>query len=107
MKLCPALARTLFAACAVAQSEDEFDRAYRLAGRKGRFDCHALGYDYVGASFRAIDQRYRLEPQSRMQLADVIRAASRGHWTERFDLWPQLHFTPDELTRLVNWVLMQ
>jgi len=107
MKICIALACALIPAFALAQSEDEFDRGYRLAAKKGCFDCHALGTDYVGPSFRAIAERYRLQPESRTQVADVIRSGSRGHWGERFNMWPQVNFTPDELTRLVNWVLMQ
>jgi cytochrome c len=91
----------------MAQPQDEFDRGLQLAAKKGCFDCHALGHDYVGPSFGAIAERYRLQPESRTRLADVIRSGSRGHWGERFNMWPQVHFTPDEITRLVDWVLMQ
>jgi cytochrome c len=107
MKICIALVCSLLAAGASAQTEDAFDRGYALAGKKGCFECHALGRDYVGPSFRAIAERYRMQPESRAQLAETIRSGSRGHWGERFNMWPQVHFTEAELTRLVDWVLMQ
>jgi cytochrome c len=90
-----------------AAAEDDFDRGYALAGEKGCFDCHALGHDYVGPSFRSVAERYRLDPEARAELASVIEAGSRGHWGERFEMWPQVHFTRDQLQRLVDWVLMQ
>jgi cytochrome c len=97
----------LFASSVVAAPEDEFDRGYALAEKKGCLDCHALGHDYVGPSFRSIAERYRHDPEARAQLAGVIQAGSRGHWGERFNMWPSVHLTAEELQRLVNWVLMQ
>jgi cytochrome c len=96
-----------FATSVVAAPEDEFDRGYALAEKKGCLDCHALGHDYVGPSFSSIAERYRHDPEARVQLAGVIQAGSRGHWGERFSMWPPVHLAPDELQRLVNWVLMQ
>ena len=83
------------------------DRGYALAEKKGCLDCHALGHDYVGPSFSSIAEHYRHDPEARVQLAGVIQAGSRGHWGERFNMWPPVHLAPDELQRLVNWVLMQ
>lgn len=92
---------------ALAAEDNDYDRGYRLAGEKGCFECHAIGHDYVGPSFRAIAERYRFDIESRAQLPGVIQAGSRGHWGERFNMWPQVHFTQAELQRLVDWVLAQ
>jgi len=90
-----------------ADAEDDFDRGYALAGEKGCFDCHALGHDYVGPSFRSLAERYRHDPEARARLPSVIEAGSRGHWGERFHMWPQVHLTHEQIQRLVDWVLMQ
>jgi cytochrome c len=106
MKICVALILALLVSAALAQP-DEFDRGYALAAKKGCLDCHALGYAYVGPSFTSIADHYRHDPEAPGQIAEVIQAGSRGHWGERFNMWPQVHVTPDELQRLVRWVLMQ
>lgn len=90
-----------------AAAEDDFDRGYALASEKGCLDCHALGHDYVGPSFSSIAQRHRYDPEARAQLASVIEAGSRGHWGERFHMWPQVRLTREQIQRLVDWVLMQ
>lgn len=46
-------------------------------------------------------------PKRASRLAGVIQAGSRGHRGERFNMWPPVHLAPDELQRLMNWVLMQ
>ena len=48
---------------ALAGVGEDFDRGYELAGTKGCLDCHALSYAYIGPSFRALAERYRLEPR--------------------------------------------
>jgi cytochrome c len=107
MKIWPALICASLATSALAQPEDEFERGFALAAKKGCLDCHALGHAYVGPSFISIAEHYRHDPEAPGQIADVIQAGSRGHWGERFNMWPQVHLTPEELQRLVRWVLMQ
>jgi cytochrome c len=88
-------------------ADDWWERGYRLAGEKGCFECHAIGHDYVGPSFRSVAERHRLSPETRAELADVVRAGSRGHWGERFEMWPQVHLREDEVQLLVDWVMAQ
>ena len=102
-------ALAIIAGCAwrCAGADDTWDRGYRLAQQKGCFECHAIGYDYVGPSFRSVAERHRLNPETRSHLADIIRAGSRGHWGERFEMWPQVHLREDEVQLLVDWVVSQ
>ena len=90
-----------------AAADDIAERGYQLALNKGCFECHTVGRDYVGPSFRSVAERYRLNPQTRYELADVIRAGSRGHWGERFEMWPQVRLREDEVELLVDWVISQ
>ena len=90
-----------------AGADDIPDRGYQLATNKGCFECHTVGRDYVGPSFRSVAERYRLNPETRSDLADVIRAGSRGHWGERFEMWPQVHLHEDEVQLLIDWVVSQ
>jgi cytochrome c len=101
------LAGTLFLVSTAAAPADDFDRGYALALKKGCFECHTLGSNYVGPSFHALAERYRFDPEARVQLPDIIRAGSKGHWGERFNMWPQVRLTDDEVKLLVDWVLSQ
>jgi cytochrome c len=102
-------ALTVIASCVSlrAGADDSWERGYRLAGEKGCFECHAIGHDYIGPSFRSVAERHRLNPETRSQLADVIRAGSVGHWGERFEMWPQVHLREDQVQLLVDWVVSQ
>ena len=91
----------------VFAQQNDLDPGYLLAGEKGCFECHAPGYDYVGPSFRSLAERYRFDPEARAQLPSVLQAGSRGHWGGRFEMRPQIHLTPEQLQRLVDWVLAQ
>jgi cytochrome c len=101
------LAAIALPALAVAGPSDDFDRGYKLANTKGCFDCHALGYSYIGPSFSAIAQRYRRNPEYRERLPYVIRGGSAGHWGERYVMWPQVRLSDAEVRQLVDWVLSQ
>jgi cytochrome c len=90
-----------------AIAEDDVARGYALAGEKGCFDCHTMSYTYVGPSFRALAERYRLDPDARAQLPGIVRAGSRGHWGERFAMRPQIHLTDEQVNVLIDWMLSQ
>jgi cytochrome c len=92
---------------ALAGAGEDFDRGYELAGTKGCLECHALSYAYIGPSFRALAERYRLDPDYRARLPYIIRGGSAGHWGERFVMWPQPHLTNEEMKVLVDWVVSQ
>jgi cytochrome c len=102
-----ALTTVLCCALPHAAADDAWERAYRLAEKKGCFECHAVGYDYVGPSFRSIAERHRYNPETRSALSDVIRAGSRGHWGERFEMWPPVRLRDDEVQLLLDWVISQ
>ena len=101
------LAAAVIPIVAAAGPAEDFDRGYDLALEKGCFDCHALGYQDVGPSFRAIAKRYRFDPEHRARLPYVIRGGSIGHWGERFAMWPQRQLSDEEVRILVDWVLSQ
>ncbi len=101
--LAAAVAPTL----ALAGAGEDFDRGYELAGTKGCLECHALSYRYIGPSFRAIAETYRLDPDYRRRLPYIIRGGSAGHWGERFVMWPQPQLTDQEMKLLVDWILSQ
>jgi cytochrome c len=82
-------------------------RGYALAAEKGCFECHAMSYGYIGPSFRALAERYRLDPETRAQLPEIVRAGSRGHWGERFAMRPQIHLTDEQVVVLIDWMLSQ
>ncbi|HTS52142.1 MAG TPA: c-type cytochrome [Burkholderiales bacterium] len=90
-----------------ANAEDEVARGYALAGEKGCFECHTMSYAYIGPSFRALAERYRLDPDTRAQLPGIIRAGSRGHWGERFAMRPRTHLTDEQVNALIDWILSQ
>ena len=100
-------AGALLSMFALAGPADQFDRGYQLAQSKGCFECHALGYRDVGPSFRAIAQRYHLDPEHVDRLPCIIRGGSAGHWGERFVMWPQTPLTDEEVNELVAWILSQ
>jgi cytochrome c len=91
----------------LAGTGEDFDRGYELAGTKGCLECHALGHSYIGPSFRALAERYRLDPGYRATLPDIVRSGSERHWGERFIMWPQPQLTNDEMRLLVEWILSQ
>ena len=101
------LAFAAMATFALAGAGEDFDRGYALVGTKGCLQCHALSYTYIGPSFRALAERYRLDPEYRARLPDIIRSGSVGHWGERFDMWPQPHLTHEEMKAVVDWILSQ
>jgi cytochrome c len=101
--LAAAVAPTL----ALAAASEDFDRGYELAGTKGCLECHALSYRYIGPSFRALAETYRLDPAYRAKLPYIIRGGSAGHWGERFVMWPQQQLTDEEMKLLVDWILSQ
>jgi cytochrome c len=101
--LAAAVAPTL----ALAGAGEDFDRGYELAGTKGCLECHALSYRYIGPSFRALAETYRLDPDYRRRLPYIIRGGSAGHWGERFVMWPQPQLTDQEMKLLVDWILSQ
>jgi cytochrome c len=96
----------VFASASIAENSDA-TRAYALAGEKGCFECHTLSYGYIGPSFRALAERYRLDPAARAQLPGIVRAGSRGHWGERFAMQPQIHLTDEQVKVLADWMLSQ
>jgi cytochrome c len=96
----------VFASVAVAE-ENDAARGYTLAGEKGCFECHTMSYAYIGPPFRALAERYRLDPDARAQLPEIIRAGSRGHWGERFAMRPQVHLTDEQVDVLIDWMLSQ
>lgn len=96
-----------FALAALAGAGEDYDRGYALAREKGCFDCHQLGSQDVGPSFRAIARHYRFDELGRLTLPTVIRGGSIGHWGERFAMWPQRQVSAEEARRLTEWVLSQ
>jgi cytochrome c len=92
---------------APAGAGEDFTRGYELVGSKGCLECHALSYAYIGPSFRALAESYRLDPESRVRLPEVILGGSVGHWGERFAMRPQPQLTNEQMKMLVDWILSQ
>src|SRR5205814_8888681 len=91
------IAVTLMPLSAAGAMSDWFEGGHQLAAEKGCLDCHTLGRDDAGPSFRAIARRYQFRPDHKRQLPKVIRGGSAGHWGDRFVMWPQPHLNDDEV----------
>ena len=78
-----------------------------LADKEGCYECHAVGRTVVGPAFTQIAAKYRFDPSAKQTLADVIRLGGRGHWGERFNMWPHGDLTDTQAEALAEWVLEQ
>lgn len=101
------LAAAVTATFPPAGAGEDFTRGYELVGSKGCLECHALSYAYIGPSFRALAESYRLDPEYRARLPEVILGGSVGHWGERFAMRPQSQLTNEQMKMLVDWILSQ
>jgi len=91
----------------LARAGEDFSRGYELVGSRGCLECHALSYAYIGPSFRALAESYRLDPEYRARLPAIIRGGSIGHWGERFAMRPQPQPTNEQMKIIVDWILSQ
>lgn len=82
-------------------------RGATLADRKGCYECHEVGRTVVGPGFTQIAARYRFDPGAKEKLTEIIRVGGRGHWGDRFNMWPHTDLTDNQARQLAEWVLEQ
>ena len=101
MKLFPALA--LVAAAATVSAPALADEA--LAKAKNCMACHAVDKKLVGPAYKDVAAKYKGDAKAPAMLAEKIKAGGKGVWGQI--PMPPNNVTPEEATKLANWVLAQ
>jgi cytochrome c len=67
--------------------------------------CHAIDKKMVGPAYKDVAAKYKGDAKAPAMLAAKIKAGGKGVWGEI--PMPPNNVTPEEATKLANWVLAQ
>ena len=76
-----------------------------LAKSKNCMACHAIDKKLVGPAYKDVAAKYKGDAKAPAMLAAKIKAGGKGVWGEI--PMPPNNVTPEEATKLANWVLAQ
>ena len=76
-----------------------------LAKSKNCMACHAIDKKMVGPAYKDVAAKYKGDAKAPAMLAAKIKAGGKGVWGEI--PMPPNNVTPEEATKLANWVLSQ
>ncbi|QLQ26526.1 MAG: c-type cytochrome [Dechloromonas sp.] len=76
-----------------------------LAKSKNCMACHAIDKKMVGPAYKDVAAKYKGDAKAPAMLAAKIKAGGKGVWGEI--PMPPNNVTPEEATKLANWVLAQ
>ncbi len=76
-----------------------------LAKSKNCMACHAIDKKLVGPAYKDVAAKYKGDAKAPAMLAAKIKAGGKGVWGEI--PMPPNNVTPEEATKLANWVLSQ
>ena len=76
-----------------------------LAKSKNCMACHAIDKKLVGPAYKDVAAKYQGDAKAPAMLAAKIKAGGKGVWGEI--PMPPNNVTPEEATKLANWVLAQ
>ena len=76
-----------------------------LAKSKNCMACHAIDKKLVGPAYKDGAAKYKGDAKAPAMLAAKIKAGGKGVWGEI--PMPPNNVTPEEATKLANWVLSQ
>ena len=76
-----------------------------LAKAKNCMSCHAIDKKLVGPAYKEVAAKYKGDAKAPAMLAEKIKAGGKGVWGQV--PMPPNNVTPEEATKLANWVLSQ
>ena len=76
-----------------------------LAKSKNCMACHAVDKKMVGPAYKDVAAKYKGDAKAPAMLAEKIKAGGKGVWGQI--PMPPNNVTPEEATKLANWVLAQ
>ncbi len=76
-----------------------------LAKSKNCMACHAIDKKLVGPAYKDVAAKYKGDAKAPAMLAEKIKAGGKGVWGQI--PMPPNNVTPEEATKLANWVLAQ
>jgi cytochrome c len=76
-----------------------------LAKAKNCMSCHAIDKKLVGPAYKDVAAKYKGDAKAPAMLAEKIKAGGKGVWGQV--PMPPNNVTPEEATKLANWVLSQ
>ena len=76
-----------------------------LAKSKNCMACHAIDKKLVGPAYKDVAAKYKGDAKAPAMLAEKIKAGGKGVWGQV--PMPPNNVTPEEATKLANWVLSQ
>ena len=108
MKLSLSIPLAVAAALSIGSAHaSESVAAAELTKASGCFSCHAISEKIIGPSYQDIADKYASDKDAAASLMQSIRNGSTGKWGKRIAMPAHANLSNEELTVLVNWVLLQ
>ncbi len=100
------MSKTIFSAlllaCAVLPGMSSASE--ELAKSKGCLGCHAIDRKIVGPAYKDVAQKYAGQSDAAAKLAEKVVKGGGGVWGQ-MPMPANPHVSPEEATKLVQWVL--